>query len=119
MKQTRNRLGVLASLLEEEMTLQPLLGRIKDWELDPNRKVFKVATLSSNRNSFGLRGMILIARDGEAWEVATNDLNAKPKGTLFVVATDNENRDWSKYGFEIPRRLKPDAPAGVVKEIWG
>ena len=77
-----------------------------------NTKLFKVASVSSNTNSFGLYGMILIAQNGEAWEVGANYLNVKKKGD--IVHGDN----WASYGFEIPRQLKPDAPKEVVKEVW-
>lgn len=32
-------------------------------------KQFKVASISSNPNSFGLFGHIMVAEDGEAWQV--------------------------------------------------
>ncbi len=77
---------------------------------------FKVASVSSNRNSFGLFGMILVAQDGEAWEVAANDVYVLKKGDHVLVSDD---RDWSAHGYEIPRQLKPDAPPAVVRQVWG
>lgn len=85
-------------------------------------KSFKVASVSSNHNSFGLRGMILVAQDGEAWEVAANDINVGKKGDVVSVPYNTifpNEPDFSGRGYEIPHRLQPDAPAGVVKEIWG
>ncbi len=75
---------------------------------------FKVASVSSNANSFGLIGMILISRNGEAWEVAANSLNVKKKGDIIELSADN----FAAKGFEIPRELA-DAPEAVVKKVWG
>ena len=36
-----------------------------------NTKTFAVAARSTNTNSFGLRGFIFVADDGEAWEAAS------------------------------------------------
>jgi len=81
---------------------------------------FKVVSVSSNRNSFGLAGMILVARSGEAWQVGASHLNVKKKGDVVRVPVESPGqRDWAALGFEIPERLKQDAPDGVIKEIWG
>lgn len=80
-------------------------------------KKFIVASISSNRNSFGLVGMILIAADGEAWQVGANCLNRKAKGTEITVPFHDKTPDFSTLGFEIPERL-PDAPPKVVNEVW-
>ena len=42
-------------------------------------KSFKVVSVASNQNSFGLTGMILLAADGEAFEVAANSISLKPQ----------------------------------------
>lgn len=81
-------------------------------------KTFKVAAVSSNRNSFGLTGMILMARDGEAWQVGANDLNRRAKGTLIQVQViGKRGRNFAALGFEIPERLSK-APRKVVAEVW-
>jgi hypothetical protein len=81
-------------------------------------KAFNVASVSDNLNSFGLRGMILIAGDGEAWEVGASNLHVKKKGDVVQVpVVGKAGRNFAGLGFEIPRRL-PDAPAGVVEEVW-
>jgi len=90
------------------------------------KKLFLVASVSSNCNSFGLRGMILMARDGETWQVGANSLNVKEKGDALAVPMtpakmftyDGDLANWSGFGFEIPRRL-PDAPSNVVEEVLG
>lgn len=82
-------------------------------------KPFKVAAVSRNTNCFGLRGMVIMAADGEAYEVGANSLNARLKGsTLKVPIVGRNGRGFSRLGFEIPRRL-PTAPAGVLREVWG
>lgn len=79
-------------------------------------KPFRVASVSSNTNSFGLHGHILIAQDGEAWQAAANNINMKVKGDVLVLDT-TKTGCFATHGFEIPERL-PDAPEGVVAEIW-
>lgn len=82
----------------------------------PTRKAFKVAAVSMNRNSFGLRSMVVVAPDGEAYRVLSNDLNIKREGQVLLV----EQRDgWSNFaalGYEVPEKL-PTAPPDVVKEV--
>lgn len=81
-------------------------------------KNFRVAAVSRNQNSFGLTGMILIAADGEAWQVGANHLNVRKKGsTVPVVVVGVHGRDFASLGFEIPERL-PEAPEKVVAEVW-
>lgn len=81
---------------------------------------FKVASVSANTNSFGLTGMILIAKNGEAWQVGANSLNVKKKGDVIRVPVDERRGlEWWTLGFEIPERLKENAPEGVIREVWG
>jgi hypothetical protein len=80
-------------------------------------KVFKVVSVSGNRNSFGLKGMILIAPDGETWEVAASEINCKTQGECVRVPVVGRIRTFAALGFEIPKRL-PDAPADVVAAVW-
>ena len=84
-------------------------------------KHFIVVTVSKNTNSFGLRGMILMARDGEAWQVGANHLNVKKKGDLVRVpasAGPVREASWVALGYEIPERLRK-APPRVAAEVWG
>lgn len=81
-------------------------------------KKFKVASVSDNANEFGLRGHILIAEDGEAWEVGITGQFAKAKGEVVRVNLDrNDAPDWAFFGAELPKRL-PNAPRNVVNEVW-
>lgn len=76
-------------------------------------KQFIVASVSTNTNSFGLRGVILVARDGSAFEVG----QAYPpdKGKLITVAVDGSGHVTSsaQFTFEIPRRLPLCPPKGI------
>ena len=79
----------------------------------------KVVALSSNRNSFGLRGMVLVTSNGQGWEVAANNINERPVGSIFNVPQDDAGEPiFAGLGFEIPRRLDPDPPAKLVKEAF-
>jgi hypothetical protein len=79
----------------------------------------KVVAVSSNRNAFGLRNMILIGDNGEGWQAAANDLNVKPKDTILRIP---EGQDIPTFltlqSFEIPSQLE-DPPAKLLKEVWG
>lgn len=83
-------------------------------------KAFCVASRSSNVNAFGLHGLILVARNGEAWEVArylySDEFAFFEKGSVRTFPLVNGAPVF--VGCEIPRRL-PDAPANVVAEVWG
>jgi len=88
-------------------------------------KQFKVVSRSQNTNSFGLYGLILVARDGEAWEVGANHLNVKDKNEFVnqVVTVDVDTNGDKRVvattfpQFEIPRKLEK-CPADVLAEIF-
>jgi hypothetical protein len=86
-------------------------------------KKFRLLTASKNVNSFGLRGCILVAEDGEAWEVASNAVNMPIAGKTYNAPqaakhVARNNAPWfSTFGWEIPRRL-PTAPAAAVAQAW-
>lgn len=84
-------------------------------------KQFKVASISKNTNSFGLNGVVLVAKDGEAWEVgAYMGYNPPPfkQGDVLTLEKVGNHIASSQHSFEIPRKL-PLCPPNVVKEIWG
>ena len=94
-------------LIEQLQLMKKVLQR----KNNPPGKEFKVASVSSNQNSFCLWGHILVAKDGEVWEAArANKLN---KGDVIRVVNEN----WAAHGFEIPEK-KPNMPENIVKEIW-
>lgn len=82
---------------------------------------FKVAAVTNNRNSFGLRGAVLLTRKGVAYQVGFNDHDPLAVGQVVKVKRkdfgDGIAHDWRPWGVEIPERL-PDAPPGVVQEVW-
>lgn len=87
-----------------------------------NTKEFCVAAISDNANSFGLRGHVLVARDGEAMQVGRSISSSA--GQLLVsdvVRLGRLNKaggyDIAGAGFELADTLKP-CPAKVVAEIW-
>lgn len=94
----------------------------------PTHQEFRVAAVSSNRNAFGLFGMIIVARNGLAYEVGANDLNVKHQGDTFKVPYVEEEPDaegtpklrlaFEQLGFEIPNR-RDDAPDEVLAIVWG
>ena len=78
-------------------------------------KQFKVAAISDNTNSFGLYGVVLVARDGQAFEVGTTSL--WPHGQVLSLTAEGTSFNFAEHGIEIPRAL-PAAPPKVIKEVW-
>lgn len=87
----------------------------------PKFSEFKVFSVSANHNSFGLRGVILMNREGEGWEIGMNDLNIEThgirRGEVIKVRVDDSGPDWISLGAEIPHKL-PKAPKGVIHIVW-
>ena len=89
-------------------------------------KEFKVVTRSDNRNSFGLRSHILVARDGDAYSLLLNQLNELEVGGVYKVRVHQSDpggdptrtlADWRALGAECPTKLAA-CPPGAVAEIW-
>lgn len=95
----------------------------------PVAKLFKVACVSKNQNSFGLTGIVLVAADGEAFEAASYTLGegfAVNRGDCFTLRVSNPHASgtdcysWvstSGRTFEIPRAMTK-APADVIAELF-
>lgn len=83
---------------------------------EPTRKAFKVAAVSSNRNSFGLRSMVVVAQDGEAYRVLSNDLHIKREREVLLVERHDGRWNFAALSYEVPEKL-PTAPPDVVKEL--
>jgi hypothetical protein len=91
-------------------------------------KPFKVASISSNPNSFGLYGHIMIAEDGETWQVGRVRSGGLPvrweRGQIIDVPLMMDplrgvpRPSWEELHCEIPQLL-PDAPDDVLAEVWG
>lgn len=79
---------------------------------------FKVVAVSANTNSFGLRGVVLLARDGTTYQVGANHLHEPQQGQVINVPGEVDNLNWGHVGCEIPERLA-DAPPAVIAEVWG
>ena len=129
-------------VLEEARSSEDAVQRISRWETEeqkpelrvmqvsslrftPQQRVqFVVGAVSGNRNALGLRGHVLLDRDGHAYEVGLNYLNCKAVGDIVALAVCTEN-DHDRIasalslalGGEIPRYMGK-APAEVVKEAW-
>ena len=92
---------------------------------------YKVAAMSSNTNSFGLRSVILVSPECQGWQVLSNDLNLPERGTEFVVnipsvkflkakgttADEYVASCWTGKGWERPERL-PDCPIVVARAVF-
>ena len=84
-------------------------------------KSFRVAAVSKNTNSFGLRQYIMVARDGEAFSVLCNDLIKRypwQKGADVNVPLDSEFRPfWARLGAECGESIsRPNAK--LLAEIY-
>lgn len=86
-----------------------------------NSKTFRVALVSSKPNSFGLHGHILVARDGEAWEVARSRGPHLDEWSMMkfvsVLCDEDGIPNWAGANCEIPRRL-PNCPPDVTFVIF-
>jgi hypothetical protein len=86
-------------------------------------KEFKVVAASSNTNGFGLRGFVLIAKDGQAFEIGQHAFNpcvpVLEKGkTIKVPLRDGKPHFYGQQLGEITVTPLAKAPAKVVKEVW-
>lgn len=82
-------------------------------------KPFKILTMSENTNAFGLRGVVLVAEDGESWEAGGSYLRVRDwaVGTVVNVPHNGLAATFAPIGLEIPRRLAK-APTTVVQALW-
>jgi hypothetical protein len=90
-------------------------------------KPFIVAAHSTNTNSFGLRQVIFLARDGTAFKICMNylDLESHPVGRVVNVGLDpSGNPDPHLPGpfrsppGEIFELIPALAPPKVIEEAW-
>lgn len=86
--------------------------------------MIKIAVLakSANCNSFGLRGHILVADNGEAWEAAANSINELDVEKVVQSTADDVATALINLGFEIPRQLTDPRPSDLERffpdSIW-
>lgn len=83
-----------------------------------NYPVVKVISVSSNTNTFGLYGVIILSTTGIAYEIGVS--NPPRRGRTF------ESRFYGKslmeiYGlsYEIPKLLDKAVPLNVIEQTWG
>lgn len=80
----------------------------------------KVAAVSSNTNSFGLRNQIFIADNGKAYQAAANYINVKKTGDLLQVPGNTDEDVFTHFihlGFELPDLFRTP-PQNVVHEAF-
>lgn len=100
-------------------------------------KIFQIVAVSSNTNSFGLHGVVIVARDGLAFEFGASQGAHQPKLAVnqhvaleFTPAEEHGADavtcfDWGtirlhngeRFTVEIPRVL-PECPKKVIKSFW-
>lgn len=81
----------------------------------PKVKRYAVVAVSDNRNAFGLKGVVMVALDGEAWEGAKSSPPAV--GEILEIPVNRGYTELGQAGYELPRRLE-DAPHEIVSEAW-
>src|SRR5688572_5285273 len=83
---------------------------------------FKVITISSNTNSFGLYSVVLASKSGIAFQVYANSLNTPKENELidipFAIRKDETiDYNFAQRGYEVPTRLQ-DVPKEVLIELF-
>lgn len=78
----------------------------------------KVAAVSSNRNGFGLRSVVLISETGEGWRALSNDLYLPAEGEIVETGDLDVATALCLKNWECPERKFPDPPADVVAIVW-
>jgi len=84
-------------------------------------KQFKVVAVSENTNSFGLKQMYMVAKDGSAFRACFNSLNVKQKDEVIngsVTVDDNGKELRTEFvGGELCEKLL-SPPLETVRAIW-
>lgn len=79
---------------------------------------YKVAAVSRNCNSFGLKQMVLVSRSGDVFKACASYLNVREEGAIInVPVNEHMEPQFSQLSFEIPERCAI-APADVVNELF-
>jgi len=82
---------------------------------------FKVVAVSQNTNSFGLRQMVMVSRDGTTCTGCFNSLNVKQKGESIsgqVNILHDKIISVSFPGGELVKLGDEKAPKAVLKQIF-
>jgi hypothetical protein len=80
---------------------------------------FKVVSVSTNTNSFGLYGVKILSKAGLCFEVGVGSIYKPALGDILNVALTDKNdlRGIEGINYEIPKR-KPSPPQEVIDEVW-
>lgn len=86
-----------------------------------NTKLFRVLTVSTNANAFGLHAHILVAGDGVSYRVLRARHDGNPpltRGDEVRVPVDpcTGGLLWARMSFECPERV--DAPKAVARRAY-
>lgn len=112
-----SKFGAAYGLTDEQARIVIALGReLHEARVAPVQpKEFTVVAVSSNTNSFGLKSILLLAPDGEGWEILKSPYNDGPLRKGDVVTRTGDCFDCGTY--ECPRRLRDTSPKSAVKII--
>jgi hypothetical protein len=80
-------------------------------------KLFVIAAVSSNRNSFGLNQYVFVAEDGEAWAALANKSYQRYQQGDKVLLGSPRGMALAQLSFECPHAL-PDCPATACQEVF-
>lgn len=82
-------------------------------------KTFIVAAISDNANSFGLRGVVIIAQDGQSYQLGVSYINLPKKGQRLNARVNAHGKlvDIPSMSYEIPQQLK-NAPASLAQSLF-
>jgi len=84
-------------------------------------KAFKLVSASANTGPFGHTGYIVVARDGDGWEVERIIGSGNPtwtKGDIIIVPLDLNGRpQWERLSCEVTRPLA-QCPPDLLKKWW-
>ncbi len=80
-------------------------------------KEFKVAAVAQNPNEFGLRGHVVVAKDGEAWAFGARPVREKRRGSVIAVPLLAGQPAFWKLGLECVEPCT-SAPSGIVDLVW-
>lgn len=104
------------------------MRKIKKFSLDLSRyrcififmktKSFRIAAVSSNANSFGLRQCIMMPRTGKAWKVLKSICQPWTKGQDIKVPIVKDQLQWARVGVECPEEIDLLPPKTLVKEVY-
>lgn len=85
-------------------------------------KEYVVARVSDNTNAFGHYGHVLLAEDGDAYQLCVGHLHKKNPGDKVSAVVSVFPGGGTRVSFRLPNECPEHlgtAPADVVAEAWG